>query len=253
MLNSSGIHINSLNYLIIIVGVGGTGGNFAKELCRLVSNFPKNKDIKIVFMDGDTVELKNKSRQPFVNLDITRNKANILAERCSTTFDIDIIENTFFLTQKEQLLDIIHNYQDYLPIIIGCVDNHRARQIMHDVFNRINNCIYLDSANESWYGEVVCGLRGNGETILQPRAYFFPEVLTDSKIGKDEESCEVRIDKAPQHLVTNLQAAVILLSFISDILIREKVTCNMVTFDISKKFVKAADLDFSNIGENKNV
>lgn len=234
------IHIKNECMKIIIIGVGGTGGNFAKELCRLVSSLPENK-VKIVFVDGDIVEKKNKSRQPFGSDDINQNKAVILAEKCSDFFGLDVIANPNYISDETQLLSLIQSDRYHLPIVCGCVDNHRARQIMHEVFNQLDNIIYIDSANEDWYGEVVCGIKANGIEVAPPRAHYFPEVLTDTSLGKEEESCETINLKSPQHLVTNLTAANIILSYLSDILIKKQISGGITYFDVTKKFMRTIE------------
>jgi len=235
------LNIDHDKFLFIIVGVGGTGGNFAKEFCRLASSLPKDIDIKIVFMDGDIVESKNKSRQPYGDCDISMNKAEVLAERCSAFFDIDIIANTNYLSSTEQLTSIFNEYDTHLPILCGCVDNHPARQIMDQIFNKTDNMVYLDSGNEDWYGEIVCGVKSGGEIILPARSYYFPEVLTDTSLGKEEESCEIKSKSNPQHLITNLQAAIIMLSYVSELLVMKQISGNISYFDVTKKFTRTSE------------
>lgn len=234
------LNISHDKFLIIVVGVGGTGGNFSKELCRLVSSLPRGKKVEIVLVDGDIVEKKNKSRQPFGIDDVAMNKAEILAENLSDYFDLDIHANPNYLSTMDQLTSIMDKYGDHLPILCGCVDNHPARQVMEAVFKERDNIIYIDSGNEDWYGEVVCGVKANGQVIMPSRAHYFPEVLTDNSPSKLEESCEVVNRTSPQHLVTNLQAAVIMLSYVSQILVVEKLSGNISYFDVGKKFVRTS-------------
>lgn len=43
--------------LVVLIGTGGTGGSLAYEVSHLISN-TENKEFKIMFIDGDTVEEK---------------------------------------------------------------------------------------------------------------------------------------------------------------------------------------------------
>lgn len=207
--------------IVMIVGVGGTGGNFAKEFCRYVSYLPEEKreDISIVFVDGDIVEEKNLQRQPFFEDDIGRSKAAAFADTIADSFGLEVAVCDKYLSDKKEIDDIVSSLAplhqiSYIPILVGCVDNHRARQVMHDYFcsKTTPNCVYFDSGNEFESGEIVTGVKAQGEILQQPRGYYFPEVLTDTSPSKLEESCGVINESSPQHLVTNLMAANLLLS-----------------------------------------
>ena len=64
----------------------------------------------------------------------------------------------------------------------------------------------FDAANEFSTGEVVVGIKNNQAVIAPDRAFYFPEVLEDSK-SVLEMSCTELNNVKPQHLVTNLFAA----------------------------------------------
>ena len=79
--------------------------------------------------------------------------------------------------------------EDIMTIVIGAVDNHACRKVLHKYFLMNDNCIYLDAANEYSAGEVVIGVKVNGSTLAHDRAYYYPEILTDKSVPKTEESC----------------------------------------------------------------
>lgn len=113
---------------IFIIGCGGTGSNYIKELARYLAtnrNYMINADV--ILIDGDTVEEKNLERQSFTPEDLLMNK-------------------------------------------------------------------------------VVVGIKNNQAVIAPDRAFYFPEVLEDSK-SVLEMSCTELNNVKPQHLVTNLFAA----------------------------------------------
>ncbi len=223
--------------IIIIVGIGGTGGNLAKELCRFTSSL-YGKEIKIIFMDGDKVEKKNCSRQPFSEYDIEENKAVVLSELCNLNFNINVSAIPEYLTEKEQIINICNKNRDFFPILVGTVDNHPARQILHQIYNNTDNICYIDSANERWNGEVVSSFKLNKIIISPPRGFYFPDVLTDNTPGKAEESCGVINITSPQHLVTNLWAANIILSDIVNLIINGCSQAGISLFNVLDKSVE---------------
>lgn len=226
---------------ILIFGVGGTGGNFAKEFCRYVSCLPEEKkeEIKICLIDGDIVEAKNLARQPFITTDVNQSKAEVLADAISENFDLDVMYYSKYITDMEQIKDIVDSmkgelYTPHLPILIGCVDNHRARQCMHEYFNTTRDVIYIDSANEFENGEVVSAAKIKGEILSYPRGFYFPEVLEDTSPNKLEESCEQMNVSSPQHIATNIMAANILLSEIVKFLTKGIIDGGIIFFDAFK-------------------
>ena len=64
-----------MRYNIIIVGCGGTGGNFIKELGRFLYRASIKNSCSILLIDGDLVEEHNVSRQPFLPEDVGRKRA----------------------------------------------------------------------------------------------------------------------------------------------------------------------------------
>lgn len=234
--------MNLDNIIILIIGIGGTGANLAKELCRFVSSI-YGRNIDIYFMDGDKVEDKNCSRQPFASNHIDENKAVILSELCNSTFNMNVKAIPEYLTSKEQLFEVFKDFNGF-PIIIGTVDNHPARAIMDEVFNDVPTLCYIDSANEMWDGEVITGIKVDNMLLSAPRSFYFPNILTDKRHSKEEESCGVINISSPQHLVTNLCAANIILSDIANLIVNGQLQCGLTTFNVLEKsiqFVPYAD------------
>lgn len=222
----------STKFNIILIGCGGTGGNFMKELGRYLYQNPVN--YRILLIDGDLVEEKNVARQPFLPEDIGRNKAEVMAEILQEAFGVSCEYYPDFLNQPEQLQKF--EKQDYLTILVGCVDNHACRKVMHDYFIKADSCYYLDAANEYSAGEVVAGMRISGMELFPDRAFYFPEILTERSVPKSEESClEINVSQ-PQHLVTNLFAANLLLKCIVEILSEEEWSGGIYFFDAFKGF-----------------
>lgn len=234
-----------MKYSIYVVGAGGTGGNFLKEFGRFLKFFyEEGTSWSLGIIDGDTVEERNAERQPFMACDAMQHKASIMAEglvECIELPQARVHAYPQYLDTEEQFKSIIGSdgmYGDDVLIIVGCVDNHRARQVLHQTFHNRKNCIYLDAANEFSEGEVCVGIRLAGKEVAPPRAYFFPEVLTDTGKRASELSCGVVNVSAPQHLITNLAAAQHLLSFMINIMKNHNAEGGVLHFNAFTHFVR---------------
>lgn len=234
-----------IRYNIIVVGAGGTGGNLLKELGRFLKFYNKEyADWRLTVIDGDLVEEKNEARQPFQDFDVMQNKAAVFKEQLEECFGLpadNITAHADYISTKEELLAISEieetpsNRQE-LVILVGAVDNHRARQVMHEFFYEKPNVIYIDSANEFTNGEVVCGLRLADMNIAPPRGYYYPDVLTDRSPSAKELSCGAVNVSAPQHMVTNLCAANHCLSFVAQAMQEGRVEGGILYFDAFKHY-----------------
>lgn len=81
------------NVSIVLVGCGGTGGYLVPKLARLLmtlKEFRRDTRYHLTLIDPDTVEEANLYRQNFIQMDLGKNKAHVLAERYGRHFEIDI-------------------------------------------------------------------------------------------------------------------------------------------------------------------
>ena len=155
---------------VIIIGAGGTGGYVIPHLYRI--SFAAERSMRILVCDGDVVEEKNLIRQNFVEQDVGRNKAQVLAERYSAAFGIECEYIPRFVESEEKLFqltvpDFFKSSYQGIPetqrvILLGCVDNNKSRKLCHAVFAKQKDLIYIDSGNGEHTGQVVCGVRQNG-------------------------------------------------------------------------------------------
>ena len=138
---------------IFIIGCGGTGSNYIKELARYLAtnrNYMINADV--ILIDGDTVEEKNLERQSFTPEDLLMNKAEAMALAVSDMYNLTFSYVPEYIASKEHMLRIMRNtyeresYEEeetFVPIIIGCVDNHNCRKILHEIFEEYTDIIYM--------------------------------------------------------------------------------------------------------------
>lgn len=224
----------SIVYHVIVIGCGGTGGFFIKEFGRFLTR--NQEKILLTLIDGDTVEEHNLDRQSFQEEDIGLAKSTILAEALISCFGIPgnrISSFPVYIDSASQLNSMVKssyygfvndtnssNEYLHLPILIGCVDNHAARKVMHEFYtNWYGNIFYFDAANEFSHGEVVFAGRSQKEELAPPRGIIFPEVLTSEDKSRTEMSCTELNVHEPQHIVTNMLAANLLLAK----------TCSLIT------------------------
>lgn len=225
--------------VFIVIGAGGTGGYFIPNLARQVSLENKLRRVQglashhIIIVDGDRVEPHNLNRQNFIEKDLDRNKAAVLAERYGMAFGIEIKYLDSYITETKQLVDIASKYTrklyPYTPVFVDCVDNNRTRVFIHEAMSQINvNRYYLSSGNEQYNGQVVCGFKLGEWTdnLYYDREFFetpmvtemFPEILEGGDKLPTEMSCDEAAVSHPQNIMTNIFAANHLFNFANVIL-----------------------------------
>lgn len=183
---------------IVLVGTGGTGGYIVPQLYRLL--YALDRPIRVILCDGDLVEEKNLGRQNFIEADLGKNKAMVLAERYSNAFGIETSYIPQYVEDEEMLEELLEPLQypqnryvtnqnveavrkviSEIVILIGAVDNNRSRQVFHSVFQRAKELIYIDSGNSKASGQVICGVRRSGKTFYQPVASLYKQSSPNAK------------------------------------------------------------------------
>ena len=219
---------------ICIIGCGGTGGNLIARLSRFLSGYQGDMTINTAIVDGDTVEYKNVKRQPFDDEDLGENKAVILAENIESSFHVLLNSYPDYILKTEDLDRIFNSLNrdgryvssssNDINILVSCVDNHAARKICHDWFEKVSflgTTFFIDPANEEVSGEVVIAKR-HAHTITSPdRFWYYPDIINDLGKPVNEMSCEELNNVAPQHFATNCYAADICFAFIVGIIMCE--------------------------------
>lgn len=215
------------NVTFIMVGCGGTGGYLLPNLARLVANL-EHRTGKIILLDGDIVEQKNLKRQNFIAPDLGRHKSQVLAERYSAALGLEIQYETEYMKDETVLERLTPDLSLGATVVLGCVDNHKTRQIIARWFRAKKGRIWIDAGNEELHGQVVCGYSGfpyrkdykNEPFALPSTADLFPEIDTDEKaMFNDELSCAERAAENPQNIATNIMAANYMLVFAQQVLL----------------------------------
>ena len=215
---------------VLVVGAGGTGGYVIKEFARYMASVKDGPvEIRLGVCDGDIVERKNLDRQAFQEEDIGENKAVVLVSAIKECLGLKhVYAYPKYIDGQEDIAAIFQGLveEGYVypkpveyRVIVGCVDNHRARQAMEEFYKSVRGICYIDSANEFKSGEVVVSYRLD-KVYGKPRSFYFPDVKKDTGKKASEMSCTELNQAAPQHILTNMLAGQIslasLIGFVSE-------------------------------------
>lgn len=162
---------------ILIVGGGGTGSRLVPLLGQFLKTCAWIPNPEITIVDDDVVEEKNLLRQNFISIDVGKHKAQVLAERYSRAFNINITPMLSRITQyrdpysisstteKEDervQADLSRRYCNN-AIVILAVDSPEARRHIIGRLMRARNVnptngadsiLILDSGNENDFGQI---------------------------------------------------------------------------------------------------
>lgn len=226
-----------MQWNIVVVGCGGTGSAFLQKLARF--QYSAEENINVTIIDGDIVEEKNLKRQNFFEANVNYPKAESIVKLAANSYGLEwrcLNEYLLNVSQLDSVFKSLANNSS-VEILVGCVDNHRARQVMEEWFSSIRNGFYIDSANDESDGEVVVAVKTNGLEISPSRAYYYPDVLTDSSPSVVELSCEAMNISSPQHQLVNDLAGNILMNVICKIFNRN-IPTGQIIFDCKTNMVK---------------
>lgn len=230
-----------MKFEFFVIGAGGTGTYFLKEVSRYLQGNMKNV-VALHIFDGDVVEEKNLARQSFVRDDIGRNKASVMAEALEGNFGLSWRAHDVYVSCAEDVTKFFSRRYSrgavtdvVIPVMVSCVDNHACRLVLEEIFDKEDNCILFDSGNEFVTGEVVFAYKSGGRVCGQTRSRYFPEMKDADLRARTEMSCEELNRVAPQHIFTNMLAGNILSSGVSNLLEGENpLTPGVVFFNAAK-------------------
>lgn len=214
---------------IIIIGVGGTGGDLAPSLARLIG---QRDDVNVTLVDGDDVELHNLERQPYIRSDVGMNKALCLTKKINNTFGCCFSTFPNFIKDVNEILGLMEKSQ--INILVGAVDNYAARRLMEIAFYRVDNMVYIDSANEDSFGDVILGLKNQGKVLKKTRGAYRPLEVFNGTERIKERSCERKVLLNPQTLVANKMASNVILAMIHDLINGKSIDKHFINFDLDE-------------------
>lgn len=249
-----------------LVGAGGTGSFMAMNLARLAFELKTlGKAAKIVIVDPDSVETGNIPRSNFCFAEIGLNKAETLAGRVSRAWGIEVgfVKEGFrpaLLQSKNDDWQIQSSNSNKLTILVGCVDNHLARQQMHEALKFYGERSYDSSNPRVWWidggngrdtGQVLIGNRLNEKEIcesarrspilslLPAPSLQHPDLLREGERKNrnqpqpnDQMTCAERIRLGEQSLNVNQRVAVEMNEMLTALLLTNSLKRFATYFDL---------------------
>lgn len=254
---------NAVN--LVLVGCGGTGSHLASGLGALACELRERgastgSAVALTFVDPDRVEPKNVGRQLFTRADIGRNKAHALAERIAAAYGVPV---TVFDTPAQEL-DIAFA-KNALNLIIGAVDNHSARRVLHDsVAGADGKLFWLDAGNENHSGQIVLGNVVDARKFkhsvemgmlgaLPAASLVYPEIIKAPKRPNGHAarnaSCAELTAAGEQSLMINRLVAAWALSLLYDFLLARDVKYFALAFNAQTGGTRTYPLDLPTLCE----
>lgn len=226
---------------LIQVGCGGIGGFLGTSTARLARECQSLFDVVTVqFYDGDTVEERNIRRQNFCLAEVGQNKAETLAYRLNAAWGLAIEAYPRHFKSGDAFPS-----HDTLTVLLGCVDNGRARRALHASLSPYEQqkdaqCWFLDGGNLKTHGQILIGnlprvlklqdsfpLPTICQSLPSP-ALLHPELLTiqADEAPRPTQSCAEPAAVDPQSLTINAMVA----AHMADYLLRLLITKDLRRF-----------------------
>ena len=209
------------NPRITVIGCGGTGGFVAEALCRLYTG----RQAEIALVDHDRVEPHNLLRQNFLPPDVGRHKSEVLAERLCESYGRAVGYTTKPFRKEEN--GTYPGIGTYKPgLMIGCVDNARARREMEECLGSRPFLWLIDAGNGKSWGQVLIGNRPKEsqdykdafkEDVcheLPSPAAQRPDLLTAAPEEPPDIDCAAALDLLDQDPTINQMMAMIVMQVV---------------------------------------
>lgn len=163
--------------------------------------------------------MKNLVRQNFIQPDVGKFKAEVLAKRYSRAFGVEVSFVNEYLTDLEMFEDLLKDFpRRNIPVLVGAVDNNKTREILN-AYHKKHGGFYIDGGNEEVAGQVVLGFKSNDSRPQLPSIVdLYPEVGDGQDKLPTELSCAEASESAPQNIMTNIVASTIMMSYLNKIL-----------------------------------
>jgi PRTRC genetic system ThiF family protein len=215
---------------ITIVGCGGTGTAVARSVARMVYDMREARlhTPQVVLIDPDMVESTNIGRQLFTPADLGQPKAQVLMRRFNLALGLN-------MTAICEAVDAERHFERWGNLIVGCVDNHLARQELA----KVSGALWIDAGNHASSGQSVIGNTGDRDLVLRhldgrdgkvgylPHAgLLFPALLEPEvePASQPQQSCGELVAARAQELTINDWMAVVTAQYIYKLLHRQPIT-----------------------------
>lgn len=199
---------------IVIVGVGGIGSWFVDFLSKWLYNSPYLEAEKVVInmIDGDKIEMKNKTRQSFKQFD-DGFKVNIKVEELINNYGdrIEYQTHPLFIaeTSSNKTIAISETIHDGDHVFL-CVDNHKTRKQILEYVQELKNIFLVNMTNDEFDGSVQYYFKMNGKQMTENILNYHPEIKEAKDKSPDEMSCEELYNSGGVQIIfANINAALI--------------------------------------------
>ncbi len=242
---------------IVIIGAGGTGSFAAQGIARLVFELKEHgRSVEMLIVDPDRVELGNIPRSNFCSAEIGKFKAQTLAERLALAWSLQVCYSNEHFDSENHLKQEANTYRQ-LTVLVGCVDNHRARLDIHRALEESEgyrsseaaNTWWIDGGNGKFSGQVLIGSTARkfntadcfvGSTIcrkLPAPSLVHPELLQDQESGiarraTERVSCPDLVRLGEQSLNINQRVAIEIAEMLSSLLLTSSLRRFASYFDL---------------------
>lgn len=242
---------------VTIVGIGGTGAQVARIVGRIVYDMQRSRKHtpQIVLIDPDVVEEKNVGRQLFSPSMLGKNKAESVGKMLNLALGLDV-------RWIPDFVDPVRHFERYgSNLVISCVDNHEARQAIHQI-----NGVILGGGNHENSGQICIGNSDDPEQMqrnldgrdgkypyLPKEGLLFPELLLPEPTSErptvmTNASCAELVMEGSQHLLINDWMASVMGSYIYKLLHRQPIKSfltflNADDFAVQSKVINRQELE----------
>lgn len=215
---------------ITIVGVGGTGTQVARMVGRIMYDMQRSRQYtpQLVLIDPDTIEEKNVGRQLFSPSLLGRNKAECVGKMLNLALGLDV-------RWIPDHVDPVRHFERHgSNLVISCVDNHQARQAIHQVKG-----VIVGAGNHENSGQVCIGNCDDPDLMrrfldgregkypyLPKEGLLFPELLEpeqDHPTPLPQISCAELVATGDQSLLINDFIASVVGQYIYKLLHRQPI------------------------------
>lgn len=144
---------------VVVFGCGGTGSRAVPLISQLLSSHEFTKNVKVILVDGDVVEEKNTKRQLFTQMDVGKNKAEVLAARYRKGFNAKTAAVPMFVPSVESQLKLLEDTSRGFSISRNKASSELAREAgdFYDSFFKVmvdsEETLSLDS--KTWVTKAI--------------------------------------------------------------------------------------------------
>lgn len=193
---------------VVVVGAGGTGSQVVAGLAQLhfaMVSLGHQHGLHVTIVDDDLVSEANIGRQMFYPSDVGQPKATVLVNRVNLTMG---------LTWEAKVGRLGSDSRLNADIVIGCVDNRKARKSIMQALQNSGGGYWLDFGNRQHDGQVILGEVGASwgpkrKERLPHVGDLFPELVDPTlDAGDDIPSCSLAEALEKQSLFVNRSVAV---------------------------------------------